>query len=68
AWTTAFVIPGVPILSIGFAIVFLGERPSLREIAGILVAIIGVAFLVAGTDASRVSLDEAAEAAHQPLA
>jgi len=30
-WTTAFVIPGVPLLSFAFAIIFLGERPNLRE-------------------------------------
>jgi drug/metabolite transporter (DMT)-like permease len=67
-WTTAFVIPGVPILSFVFAIIFLGERPNLREYIGISVAIIGVAALVTGADATRVSPMEAVEAAHQPLA
>jgi len=55
AWTTALVIPGVPILSMVFAIVFLGERPGFREVAGVLIAIVGVALLVTGIDASRVS-------------
>ncbi|HLW71288.1 MAG TPA: DMT family transporter [Candidatus Binataceae bacterium] len=68
AWTTALVIPGVPLLSMGFAIIFLGERPGPREVAGVLIAIAGVALLVTGIDASRVSPFEAAEATHQPLA
>src|SRR5439155_25464998 len=34
SWTTALVIPGVPILSFGFAMIFLGERPAVREIFG----------------------------------
>jgi drug/metabolite transporter (DMT)-like permease len=68
AWTTAFVIPGVPMLSMAFAIIFLGERPSPRELAGIAVALAGVAMLVTGAGARRVSAREAAEAIHQPLA
>jgi drug/metabolite transporter (DMT)-like permease len=60
-WTTAFVIPGVPLLSFAFAIIFLGERPNLREYIGISVAILGVAALVTGADASRVSPLEAIE-------
>lgn len=68
AWTTAFVIPGVPILSFLFAIVFLGERPSVREIVGIAVAMAGVAILVLGADASRpAKAAEAAEAVHHPV-
>jgi drug/metabolite transporter (DMT)-like permease len=67
-WTTAFVIPGVPILSFVFAIIFLGERPHLREYTGIGIAIVGVAALVTGASANRVAPMEAAEAAHQPLA
>ena len=67
-WTTAFVIPGVPLLSFAFAIIFLGERPNLREYIGISVAIVGVAALVTGADASRVSPMEAVEAAHRPVA
>jgi drug/metabolite transporter (DMT)-like permease len=67
-WTTAFVIPGVPILSFAFAVAFLGERPSVRELLGITIAIGGVAALVTGATAGRVSTFEAAEAAHQPIA
>lgn len=69
AWTTAFVIPGVPILSFLFAIIFLGERPSVREIIGIAVAITGVAMLVLGADAGRPggAAAETAEALHQPI-
>jgi drug/metabolite transporter (DMT)-like permease len=69
AWTTAFVIPGVPILSFLFAMLFLGEEPSRREIVGIAIAICGVAMLVIGADASRPAkaAGEAAEAVHQPI-
>ncbi len=67
-WTTAFVIPGVPLLSFAFAIIFLGERPNLREYIGISVAILGVAALVTGADASRVSPLETVEAVHHPVA
>jgi drug/metabolite transporter (DMT)-like permease len=68
AWTTAFVIPGMPILSFLFAMLFLGERPSTREITGITIAIIGVATLVMGADASRKNhTEETAEALHQPI-
>ena len=67
AWTTAFVIPGVPLLSFLFAIVFLGEQPNTREIAGIIVAVCGVAGLVLGADARRNRpAVEAAAAIHQP--
>ena len=68
AWTTAFVIPGVPILSFLFAMVFLGERPSAREVAGIVVAIIGVAALVLGADPNRKNhTEDPTEALHQPI-
>jgi len=68
AWTTAFVIPGVPILSFLFAMIFLGEHPSAREITGIAIAICGVAMLVIGADASRPGKrSEAVEAVHQPI-
>jgi drug/metabolite transporter (DMT)-like permease len=69
AWTTAFVIPGVPMLSFLFAIIFLGERPSSREIVGIAIAIAGVAMLVIGADARRpgIAATDAAEAVHQPI-
>ena len=68
AWTTALVIPGVPILSMAFAIIFLGERLSHRELAGIAIALIGVAMLVSGSGGRRIVAGEAAEAIHQPLA
>ncbi len=68
AWTTALTIPGVPMLSFLFAIIFLGEHPSVREVGGMLIAVAGVFFLVLGTDAGRKSSDaEAAEAIHSPL-
>lgn len=64
AWTTALVIPGVPILSFAFAILLLGEHPSIRELAGIAIAIVGVAGLVTAKGARRTV---AIEAAHQPI-
>jgi drug/metabolite transporter (DMT)-like permease len=68
AWTTALTIPGVPMLSFLFAIIFLGEHPSVREIGGMLIAVAGVLFLVLGADAGRKHSDlEAAEAVHPPL-
>jgi len=68
AWTTAFTIPGVPMLSFLFAIIFLGEHPSVREVLGMLVAVAGVFLLVLGADAGRKHRDaEAAEAVHPPL-
>ncbi|MHB8383594.1 MAG: DMT family transporter [Candidatus Binataceae bacterium] len=78
AWTTALVVPGIPMLSILFAVVFLGESANRREIIGVLIAISGVLALVLGADAHRKHPDqhaaayadeaEAAEAIHQPLA
>jgi drug/metabolite transporter (DMT)-like permease len=53
AWTTALVIPAVPIVSLIFAAIFLGERPGPHEIAGIAVAMLGIVTLVAGTNAQR---------------
>lgn len=67
AWTTAFVIPGVPILSFLAAMVFLGERPSLREVVGIVIAISGVLMLVFGAEGQRRTPGEMAEALHQPI-
>jgi drug/metabolite transporter (DMT)-like permease len=68
AWTTAVVIPGVPILSFMFAMLFLGERPTMREVTGMAVAVSGVIFLVFGADARRPDIDaEIAEAIHPPL-
>lgn len=73
AWTTALVIPGIPLLSILCAIVFLGERATLRDVVGILVSICGVLLLVLGAEGARrtparaVEATEAAEAFHQPM-
>ncbi len=78
AWTTALVVPGIPMLSILFAVVFLGESANRREIIGVLIAILGVLALVLGADAHRKHPREpeaaypddaeAAEAIHQPIA
>jgi drug/metabolite transporter (DMT)-like permease len=53
AWTTALVVPAVPVASLLFAIIFLGERPGAHEIAGIAAAVIGVVTLVLSSDARR---------------
>lgn len=67
-WTTALVIPGVPLLSTLFAIVFLGESASARELAGILISIGGILMLVLGADgARRLPAPEQAEALHHPI-
>jgi len=67
-WTTALVVPGTPLLSILFAILFLGEHASPREVTGILIAITGVLALVLGADAHRRHPpSEIAEAIHQPM-
>jgi drug/metabolite transporter (DMT)-like permease len=69
SWTTALVIPGVPLLSIVFAVAFLGEHPTMHEIIGVVIAISGVVMLVTGADPHRKvgGVIEAAEAAHQPI-
>ncbi len=68
AWTTALVIPGIPILSILFAVIFLGERATTREVVGILISVSGVLALVLGADPHRkLPASEAAEAIHEPL-
>ncbi len=68
AWTTALVVPGIPILSILFAVMFLGERATTREAVGILVSVSGVLALVLGADPHRKQpACEAAEAIHEPL-
>jgi drug/metabolite transporter (DMT)-like permease len=68
AWTTALVVPGIPILSILFAVIFLGERATMREVVGILISVTGVLVLVLGTDPHRKQpAAEAAEAIHEPL-
>lgn len=67
-WTTALVIPGVPLLSTLFAIIFLGERPSTRELIGIFAAICGVLMLVLGTGGvRRAPAADQAEALHYPI-
>ncbi|HKD69612.1 MAG TPA: DMT family transporter [Candidatus Binataceae bacterium] len=53
SWTTAVVVPGVPVLSVLFAVVFLGERTGIRQLAAIAVAIAGILALVLGSDPSR---------------
>src|SRR6202167_3553865 len=68
AWTTALVVPGIPILSILFAVMFLGERATMREVVGILISVSGVLVLVLGADPHRKQpAAEAAEAIHEPL-
>ena len=68
AWTTALVVPGIPILSMLFAVMFLGERATMRELIGILISISGVVALVLGADPHRKHpASEAAEAIHEPL-
>lgn len=69
SWTTALVVPGVPLLSILFAAAFLGEHATSRELIGVLIAISGVLALVLGADPHRKvgGVIEAAEAVHQPI-
>jgi len=71
AWTTALVIPGIPLLSILWAILFLGEHATRRDLIGIVISILGVLLLVLGADGVRrapaAPAAEAAEAIHQPL-
>jgi drug/metabolite transporter (DMT)-like permease len=71
AWTTALVIPGIPLLSILCAILFLGEHATRRDLIGIVISILGVLLLVLGADGVRrapaAPAAEAAEAIHQPL-
>jgi len=68
AWTTALVVPGIPILSILFAVMFLGEHATTREVVGILISVSGVLTLVLGADPHRKQpASEAAEAIHEPL-
>ncbi len=69
SWTTALVVPGVPLISMVFAMIFLGEHPTSREVIGVLVAIGGVLALVLSADPHRKveGVLEAAEAVHQPI-
>jgi drug/metabolite transporter (DMT)-like permease len=63
------VVPGVPLISMVFAMVFLGEHPTSHEVIGVLIAIGGVLALVLGADPHRKvgGVIEAAEAVHQPI-
>jgi O-acetylserine/cysteine efflux transporter len=67
AWTTALVTPSIPLLSIIFAIVFLGERATARELGGILLSIGGVLLLVLGADGARLDPATPVEAIHHPI-
>jgi drug/metabolite transporter (DMT)-like permease len=69
SWTTALVVPGVPLISMLFAMIFLGEHPTSREVIGVLIAIGGVLALVLAADPHRKvgGVIEAAEAIHQPI-
>jgi len=69
SWTTALVVPGIPLLSMLFAMAFLGEHPTTHEIVGVVISICGVLTLVLGSDPHREAggVIEAAEAVHQPL-
>ena len=70
AWTTALVIPGIPLLSLVCAIVFLGEHATIRDLIGILLAISGVLLLVLGGEGVRktpTAVVGMAEAIHQPM-
>ena len=69
SWTTALVVPGIPLISMVFATMFLGEHPTSHEIVGVLIAIAGVLALVLGADPHRKvgGVIEAAEAIHQPI-
>ncbi len=53
SWTTALVIPAVPVASLIFAMIFLGERPDPHELIGIACAVMGILALVLGSDAQR---------------
>lgn len=53
SFTTAVCVPGVPLLSVLFAIIFLHERATARELAGLGVAVGGIIGLVLGADPSR---------------
>lgn len=70
SWTTALVVPGVPLISMLFAMMFLGEHPTSREVIGVLIAIGGVLALVLGADPHRKvgGIIDTAEAVHQPIA
>ncbi|MGH7865496.1 MAG: DMT family transporter [Candidatus Binataceae bacterium] len=69
AWATAVVVPGMPLLSVAFAAMFLAEQVTRREVFGILIAISGILALVLGSEGRRMlPPTESIEAVHQPLA
>jgi len=54
AWTTALVVPAVPMLTVVFAMVLLGEHTSARELGGIAISIAGVLALITSTRGERI--------------
>jgi hypothetical protein len=58
SWTTALVVPGVPVLSIVFAAFFLGEHAGMRQFVAIAIAVGGILGLVLGSDPSRPGAPE----------
>jgi drug/metabolite transporter (DMT)-like permease len=58
SWTTAVVVPGVPVLSVVLAAVFLGERAGMRQFVAIAIAVAGILGLVLGSDPSRLGAPE----------
>jgi len=55
SWTTALCVPGVPILSVSFAILFLGERAKEQELVGLVLAVAGVVALILGGNPDRAT-------------
>jgi len=53
SWTTALVVPGVPVLSVAFAAALLGERAAMRQFVAIGIAMAGILGLLLGSDPSR---------------
>jgi drug/metabolite transporter (DMT)-like permease len=66
SWTTAVSVPGVPLLSVAFAIIFLGERATLRELVGLGVAVCGIVVLIVGADPRRRGTVQALEVPTPP--
>lgn len=53
ARATAIVVPSIPLLSLGASFLLLGERPSLRQTAGMALAAAGVLAFVTAKDAAQ---------------
>jgi drug/metabolite transporter (DMT)-like permease len=53
SWTTAIVVPGVPLLAFLMAVLLFGTHPSPTTLIGAIVAVCGVLLLVFGSDAHR---------------